>query len=72
MIAWHDGGHGLEFSDGLTVSESGTATGVDKIPIHETVIAASSSDSSLSEGGNTTRGWVQLLPPKSTKQTSLW
>ena len=54
------------------VSESGTATGVDNIPIQETVIAASSSDSSLSEGGNTTRGWVQLLPPKSTKQTSLW
>ena len=41
----------MEFSDGLTVSESGIAAwGVDKIPIKETVVAASSSDSSLSEG----------------------
>ena len=36
---------------GLEFSESGTATGgVHKIPIKETVVAASSSDSSLSEG----------------------
>ena len=41
----------MEFSDGLTVSESGITTGgVDKVPIRETVVVASSSDSSLSEG----------------------
>ena len=58
----------------LEFSESGTATGgVHKIPIKETVVAASSSDSSLSEGEWWNQGGGFSYPhPKSIEETSIW